>query len=393
VDRPAIDRLVVVSSATPGRRLSDLLDASAAAGTRPDIEAVVALMRQLLPAAALFSRNNRQQALGTLGPERLFIVPPARVVIADAAFGAAIEHLQLPRDEAWRRYQLAMPPGDGPVQSTPRGDATALGVVALSMLHGRRLTADEFPNALTSLVGSARERHGDEDHPLSGVFSRWLRRALHLDPDGFDSPHAAQIAFEEVLASNRRYVTGTDALEAWVDGHAQAVPLPAFAQPAEPAREVAPTDEARDAASAGPPSDAVSDVEAAEPASRILGMRPRWAAVLLVVLLLQASVIGWYWTRPAPGPVEGEGELVVTSRPDAAQVIVDGSERGVTPLTLTLAAGTHVVEVRTGSGEPRVIPLVIRPNVQTAQYVELQEAVPVAPPVERRTPVKRRAKP
>src|SRR5512139_1603509 len=63
VDRPAIDRLVVVSSATPGRRLSDLLDASAAAGVRPDIEAVVALMRQLLPAAALFSRNNRQQAL------------------------------------------------------------------------------------------------------------------------------------------------------------------------------------------------------------------------------------------------------------------------------------------------------------------------------------------
>ena len=66
VDRPAIDRLVVVSSATPGRRLADLLDAAAAAGERPDIEAVVALLRQLLPAAALFSRNSRQ-ALGTLG--------------------------------------------------------------------------------------------------------------------------------------------------------------------------------------------------------------------------------------------------------------------------------------------------------------------------------------
>ena len=236
LDRPAIDRLVVVSAATPGRRLSDLLDASASTGGRPDIEAVVALLRQLLPAAALFSRN-RQQALGTLGPERLFIVPPARVVIAEAAFGSAIDQLQLSREDAWQRYQLAMPPADGPVTCTPRGDATALGLVALSMLLGRRIKADEFPNGVSALVASARERHGDEDHALSGVFSRWLRRALQLESDGFESPQAAQIAFEEVLSSNRRYVTGTDALEAWVESHAETVPLPAFAQPA--AAEVA----------------------------------------------------------------------------------------------------------------------------------------------------------
>jgi hypothetical protein len=388
VDRPEIDRLVVVSSATPGRRLSDLLDASESAGVRPDIEAVVALMRQLLPAAALFSRNKRQQALGTLGPERLFVVPPARVVIAEAAFGTAIDQLQLSRADAWQRYQLAMPPSDGPVTSTARGDATALGVVALSMLLGRRLTAAEFPEALPALLASARERHGAEDHPLSSVFARWLRRALQLDEDGFDSPQAAQIAFEEVLASNRRYVTGTDALEAWADSHTATVPLPAFAQPALAAA-------ASTAESDAPKASAVdaSPVEPAEaPApSRFLGMRPRWAAIVVGVLLLQASVIGWYWSRPAPGPVEGEGELVVTSRPAAAKVIVDGSERGETPLTVTLSAGPHVVEVRAGTSEPRVIPLVIRANVQTAQYVELQEAVPVPPPVERRrVPVKRR---
>ena len=108
------------------------------------------------------------------------------------------------------------------------------------------------------------------------------------------------------------------------------------------------------------------------------------------MLLLQASVIGWYWSRTPAGPVEGEGELVVTSRPSSAKVVVDGAERGVTPVTLTLSAGTHVVEVRAATGEPRVIPLTIRANVQTAQYVELQEAVPVAPPVERKQPSRRR---
>ncbi|MDH4065672.1 MAG: hypothetical protein OEW19_14845, partial [Acidobacteriota bacterium] len=64
VDRPSIDRLVVVSDATAGHRLSDLLAASAAAGIRPDIEAVVALLRQVLPAAALFARHNRENAIG-----------------------------------------------------------------------------------------------------------------------------------------------------------------------------------------------------------------------------------------------------------------------------------------------------------------------------------------
>lgn len=379
LDRPAIDRLVVVSSATPGRRLSELLDAAAAAGVRPDIEAVVALLRQLLPAAALFSRNSKKQALGTLGAERLFIVPPARVVIADAAFGAAIDHLQLSRSDAWQRYRLAMPPGDGPVTSTPRGDATALGTIALSMLLGRRLGSEEFPDELPALVSVARERHGDEDVPLSSVFARWLRRALQIDGEGFESPHAAQIAFEEVLASNRRYVTGTGALESWVEQHGEVVPLPAFAQPAPVPVEAPIVD--------SPPVEDGPVAEAgisqpAEPVTRVLGMRPRWAAMVAAVLLLQASVIGWYWSRPAPGPVAGEGELIVTSRPAAAQVIVDGAARGVTPLTLTLTAGAHVVEVKAGTGEPRVIPLVIRANVQTAQYVELQEAVPVPPAIE-----------
>ena len=83
---------------------------------------------------------------------------------------------------------------------------------------------------------------------------------------------------------------------------------------------------------------------------------------------------------------------MVTSRPDAAKVIVDGSERGVTPLTVTLPSGAHVVEVRAGTGEPRVIPQMIRANVQTAQYVELQEAVTVTPPVETRSTRKGTAK-
>ena len=69
---------------------------------------------------------------------------------------------------------------------------------------------------------------------------------------------------------------------------------------------------------------------------------------------------------------EGEGELAVQSRPPGARVIVDGKEQGVTPTTVRLPAGPHVLEVQVGKAEPRVIPLTITAGVQTSQYIELQ---------------------
>ncbi len=92
--------------------------------------------------------------------------------------------------------------------------------------------------------------------------------------------------------------------------------------------------------------------------------------VAAVVVLL--GVVGWLWTRTPAAPLAGEGELVVQSRPDSARVSIDGEDRGVTPLTVPLAAGAHVLEVQIGKSEPRVIPLTIRKGVQTAQYIELQ---------------------
>ena len=89
-----------------------------------------------------------------------------------------------------------------------------------------------------------------------------------------------------------------------------------------------------------------------------------------VIVVLLAAVV-WLWSRDTGAPRPGEGELVVQSRPVGARVIVDGTERGVTPLTVRLPSGAHVLEVQIGKAEPRVIPLTIQANVQTAQYVEL----------------------
>jgi hypothetical protein len=95
-------------------------------------------------------------------------------------------------------------------------------------------------------------------------------------------------------------------------------------------------------------------------------------AIGLVVLLLVAAV-GWFLTRGG-GEGSGDGELAVQSRPPGARVLVDGKEVGVTPATVRLPAGPHVLEVQVGKLEPRVIPLTIRAGVQTSQFIELQEA-------------------
>ena len=92
---------------------------------------------------------------------------------------------------------------------------------------------------------------------------------------------------------------------------------------------------------------------------------------MALLVLGQAAFIGWQATRPSPG-LTGDGELVVQSRPEGARVTVDDEDRGQAPVTLRLSPGTHVLQLRVGTAEPRVIPLLIRAGVQTAQYVEMQ---------------------
>jgi hypothetical protein len=97
---------------------------------------------------------------------------------------------------------------------------------------------------------------------------------------------------------------------------------------------------------------------------------------LVAIVAVMAVTVAWLWLRPSSGSLGGDGELVVQSRP-SGKISIDGKARGVTPQTIRLSAGPHVLEVQIGDSEPRVIPLTIRAGVQTSQYVELQN-VPTA---------------
>jgi hypothetical protein len=95
----------------------------------------------------------------------------------------------------------------------------------------------------------------------------------------------------------------------------------------------------------------------------------------VTLAIIEAGVIGWLVTSTSA--VANNGTLTIQSRPVAARVSIDGEERGITPFEAEVTPGSHVVEVRVGRSEPRVIPVVIRDGVQTGLYVELQSVATV----------------
>lgn len=75
----------------------------------------------------------------------------------------------------------------------------------------------------------------------------------------------------------------------------------------------------------------------------------------------------------AAAPVVPEGSASIVSRPDGAEVLVDGVSKGVTPLKLTLPVGTYTLELHNGTSK-RTVPLQIDAGSTVRQYVDLAPA-------------------
>jgi hypothetical protein len=65
-----------------------------------------------------------------------------------------------------------------------------------------------------------------------------------------------------------------------------------------------------------------------------------------------------------------QGSASIISRPDGAQVLVDGVVRGVTPLTVTMPVGSYTLELQNGTSK-RSLPLLIEAGAVVRQYVDL----------------------
>ena len=220
IDRlaPPDGRLTIVSDHVPGWRLAEILSAVQERHLELDINAALALIKQLVHAVAILHQHARGVAHGALGPERVVITAHARLVVVEYVLGSALERLDMPRDRLWRELRIALPSAAGGGRFDPRADVTQLGTIAMALVLGCPLAADDYPDHMAELLAMATEnRTLGGRRPLSKPLRAWLGRALQLDPHrSFPSAIEAQSELEALLIAEPSYVAAPVALETFL---------------------------------------------------------------------------------------------------------------------------------------------------------------------------------
>jgi hypothetical protein len=246
---PAPDgRLVIVSDAVDGWRLSEVLEAAAPSGAALHADAVLFLLRQLLDAVAALHEVAPGVSHGALGTERLIVTADGRLVVTESVLGGALWHLPpMPPDRLWRDLRLAVADSEARPFGR-RTDLRQIGIVALSLALGRQLRRDEYPIRLAGLLHEwTPAPSGLNADAFGGLLLPWLLRVLSLTDDLTPwSVAEARHALNAIVQRNARYSfapTGLcEMLGAVADYYAAAaeVPAPIHETPAPPERRVEP---------------------------------------------------------------------------------------------------------------------------------------------------------
>jgi hypothetical protein len=182
------DGLAVVSTYSTGACLSDALN-------KPrSVEFALRLVRQLMPALAALQRHATGIAHGALTADRILLNADGRLVIREHMVGSALESLELPSARLWSEFGVLVPP-TATVAATldDRCDVVQLALVAVSLMAGRRIAYDEYPDALHGVLDEIELRHQGHG-PRFQNLRYWLERALRLGNEPFDSAQDAEAA-------------------------------------------------------------------------------------------------------------------------------------------------------------------------------------------------------
>jgi hypothetical protein len=419
-------RLVVASDRVAGVRLSEMLAAAEQRLIPLVFDAALGLLDQLLRAMAALHETAPHAAHGALGPERLILTPDGHLVVADYACGAALEQLRFSRERYWKELRIPLPQAAGLPHFDRRADVTQIGAIALALTLGRPLADDEYPDRVADIVESVRAISASGLDMLPVGMRAWLGRTLQLDArNSFATATEAAAAFQAATGYEER--RSREALMAFLEQYqrsagttaarpsvpaapalkepaseaqperpmsALAAPAPATthapAAPSAPAPAVAaaaplPASEITDKADRiGPlfgsgrePEDPVDessadDADAFEESASRGPSRSRVAAA--AAILIAITTAGAFAARSyVRGPETGT--LIVNTNPSGVEASVDGTPRGVTPLTIEVAAGEHVLELK-AAGQVRTIPLTVAEGAQVAQFIELPKDAP-----------------
>jgi hypothetical protein len=376
------DGLALISDHVAGRRLSEVLREARGPGF------ALELIRQLTPALVALQQQGDGVAHGLLTPERVVVAPEGRLVLVEHVLGPAVESLDLAPTRLRAELGLALPVGDGTPARNGREDVVQLGLIALSLVLGRRIDARDYPHNVSTLLDEF-PRIAGRGSSSSPQLREWLEQALQLGARTFDSAKDAHAALADVTDDGgprpdpRRMlffrpietppypVVKPDPLNVPRTDRPSERPkhMPAkwpnpkeraggsetiFEQVLGGTTEKAPTEDS----SVGPfeiggqvhlwPVNPAPKPEAQAPPKRF---QVRWLTAALAGIALSEGlfIAGLLYDRPAAAA--GPGSVMIES-PPGVEILVDGQPVGATPYKL--AVGSVIRTIRVVSADSRI---------------------------------------
>jgi hypothetical protein len=190
-------------------------------------EFALRLIRQLVPALAALQRVGPGVAHGALTVDRIILSADGRLMIREHMMGLALDSLEWPPARLWAEFGIIVPRSTARIDE--RTDITQLGLVVLSLMAGRRIGPDEYPDRLGALLDELTLKNHLQNPSNPGKFQalrHWLERALQLSGQSFTSASEAEAALVDLQEPAES--KGTQAEQAF-----RPAPKPAIAE--EPA--------------------------------------------------------------------------------------------------------------------------------------------------------------
>ena len=325
--------LAVVSTYVSGVRLSDALKKPRSA------EFALQLIRQLMPALNSLHEHGPAVAHGALTLDRVVLTADGRLMIREHMIGSALEGLEMSAAGLWSDFGILVPPTRAVIPRLDgRSDVTQLALVALSLIAGRRIGPDEYPQSAFELL---------ERTVRLEALRRWLERALQLDHMGFGSVREATEALAEPQNQPPRTRDGFEASPrptvprvSRPDPPVQNTPLVSEPRTSEPYMG-----EPRAAERQHPL--APTGIVAVAPAPRRGARAIRWAAVAAsVIALAEAGFIGrMLLSDPAPVVTALPAAPIVVQPPPAVQAI-DATDQPATVTPLAVQVEQQIPGIR-----------------------------------------------
>jgi serine/threonine protein kinase len=385
---------LVADHIVDGVRLSDVLARCNVSNNPLSTGTVLFLIKEILDAISVLHRQGPEVSHGALSPERILIAD-GRVRITDYVLGSAVEQLRYTPDRYWRELRIAVPSSAGGLRFDRRVDVAQIGMIAVALLASRPLGDAENIGGLGELLMCLTQTTDHGPRILSVPLRNWLMKALHLDlRRTFVTPLEAEQALQEAMAeagvrptpnelemaSMRPRRSGTMLT---VKTNIQKTSTPNIETPSPNIAAPSPTIAPPSPPPVVPQRPVVQTMapEIEEPQESVFApvttllfdARAKKLFKFGVVAALMAAAFTAAQYIPPPAKLfSSTGTLVVESKPEGVQVLVDGQLQGVTPVTLKVNAGVHKVELRHRT--TRVFNVYVTKGDRVSQYIEFPPA-------------------